>query len=91
MAGKEIKLPEVLDSAAFDALREILADTISYKNELTIDCVVSERLSTPCAQLFTAFLQERMGKKLKTKIINVSENFKAAWRDLGLGEHFVLE
>jgi len=88
---KKINFPEVLDSAAFDDLREILADTLPYKSEITIDCSASERLSSSCAQLFAAFLQERMRGKFKTKIINVSVSFKAAWRDLGLSEHFVLE
>ena len=87
---KSVKLPEMSGAGVFDDLRDILFPLLNSK-DLVLDIEDLERISTTCAQLLASFLQNRKAAKLKTKFINISENFRSIWCSLGLAEHFILE
>jgi len=86
MHKKEITLPEVLGSAAFNELRDELIEAVIHDGEIAINAAQVERLSTPCAQLIAAFLQIRKSQNQQATIGKFSPNFHAAWSDLGLDD-----
>ncbi len=101
--AKNIALPELLSSDAFEQFHALLAEEISSTDDIEFDASGVSRLTTPCAQLLASFLQTRnlqvgnsqvgnsqVGKAQKTEIKNASDAFRSAWSDLGLGAQFAL-
>lgn len=86
--NRKIILPEVLDSAAFDGLRDVLMEVVIYDGEVAIDGSKVERIATNCMQLLGAFLKIRHAQNQQSKFVNMSVTFRAGWCDLGLVEHF---
>ena len=86
--SKAITLPEVLDIAAFDGLRDILMEAVIHDGTVAIDGSKVERIASNCMQLLGAFLQLRQAQNQQSKFINMSVIFRAGWCDLGFSENF---
>ena len=93
MKKQDVRLPEILDTGAFERLHLILSEIDDSKGAVSLNAEHVERITTPCAQLIMAYLMEHKGgrKKSSSKIIDASPAMISAWSDLGLAEQFPLE
>ncbi len=84
---KSIILSSQLDISKAEELLKLL---LSYKNKIqVIDASKVEYMTTPCVQIFLSYAKSMVENKKIFRIKSYSENFKAAFFDLGFGNEFM--
>jgi len=85
--GPEIVLPQILDFAQAQVLRDTLIG-LPGTAALVLDASAVERMSTPCAQVLLAAGRTAESTGTSLKILNASEVFTSALAELGLQPEF---